>query len=65
MSAGFGFSFGNLIAGIKLIKTSIKAVKDARGASDDFAALTTEVATLEDVLEAIEEMKLDGSFSLI
>ena len=63
MSAGFGFSIGDLIAGIKLIKTSIQAVNDAKGASGDFAALINEVATLEDGLEAVEELQLEREFS--
>ena len=63
MSAGFGFSIGDLIAGIKLIKTSIEAVKNAKGASSDFAALVEEIASLEDGLEATEELYLEGGFS--
>ena len=63
MSAGFGFSIGDLIAGIKLIKTSIEAVKNAKGASGDFAALVEEIASLEDGLEAIEELNLEGELS--
>ena len=63
MSVGFGFSIGDLIAGIKLIKTSVEAVNGASNASSDFAALITEIATLEDGLEAIEEIQLEGKFS--
>lgn len=63
MSAGFGFSIGDLIAGIKLINSSVQAVNEAKGASADFAALGTEIATLEDGLEAIEELQLAGAFS--
>lgn len=63
MSVGFGFSIGDLIAGVKLIKTSIQAVSDAKGASGDFAALINEVATLEDGLEAVEELQLEREFS--
>ena len=63
MSAGFGFSIGDLIAGIKLIKTSIEAVKKAKGASDDFSVLINEVATLEDGLEAIEDLQAEDGFS--
>lgn len=63
MSAGFGFSIGDLIAGIKLIKTSIEAVNGAKGASGDFAAILAEIATLEDGLEAVEELQLEDNFS--
>ena len=64
MSAGFGFSIGDLIAGIKLIKTSIEAAKDVKSASNHFTSLIAEISTLEDGLEAIEELQLEGEVSM-
>lgn len=58
MSVGFGFSIGDLITSLKIIKDSIEAVKDTKGASADYAALSTEIASLQDAFEAIEDLPL-------
>jgi hypothetical protein len=60
MSVGFGFSIGDLVAGLKVIKDSVEAVKDTKGASADYAALVSEVASLQDGLEAIDELQLSS-----
>ena len=58
MSVGFGFSAGDLVAGLKVIKDAVEAVKDTKGASADYAALITEIASLEDGLGAIDDLQL-------
>ena len=63
MSAGFGFSVGDLLAGIRVFKDSIEAFSDTKGASADFVALVNEISTLQDGLEAIEELQADHDFS--
>lgn len=62
MSVGFGFSVGDILMGLKLIKQSIEALQDTKGSSADFKALGHEIDTLKDGLEAVEELKLDQRF---
>lgn len=64
MSAGFGFSIGDLIQGLKLIKQSIKALEDTRGSSADYQALSDEIHSLQDGLEAVEDLRLDQRLGL-
>lgn len=63
MSVGFGFSAGDLVAGLKIIKDSIEAVKDTKGASADYAALITEIGCLQDGFEAISDLRLGAQGS--
>lgn len=63
MSAGFGFSVGDLLAGIRIFKDSIEAFSDTKGASADFTALVGEISTLQDGLEAIEELRAEHECS--
>ncbi|KAL2041372.1 hypothetical protein N7G274_005754 [Stereocaulon virgatum] len=63
MATGFGFSIGDLFLGLKLIKDSIGAVNDLKGAAADYKALVTDITTLQDGLEAIEELQADQLFS--
>lgn len=58
MSVGFGFSVGDLVAGLKVIKDAVEAVKDTKGASADYAALVAEITSLQDGLEAINDLQL-------
>ncbi|KAL8949494.1 MAG: hypothetical protein Q9222_004403 [Ikaeria aurantiellina] len=62
MSAGFGFSVGDIVAGLKLIKQSIEALQDTKGSSADYQALKQEIDGLKDALVAIEDLKLDERF---
>ena len=62
MAAGFGFSVGDLIAGIRVFKESIEAFSNTKGASADFITLVNEISTLQDGLEAIEELQLVQNF---
>jgi hypothetical protein len=59
MAVPFGFSVGDLIAGISLIVTSIKAVQDGKGSSAQFQALTSELNSLRAGLGAILELGLE------
>ncbi|KAL9012544.1 MAG: hypothetical protein Q9173_002696 [Seirophora scorigena] len=59
MSAGFGFSVGDLVLGLKLIKQSIEALEDTKGSSADYQALSLEINSLKDGLEAVEDLRLD------
>ena len=63
MAVGFGFSVGDLLAGIRVFKDSIEAFNDTKGATADFAALVGEISTLQDGLEAIEELQAENNFS--
>ncbi|KAL8769526.1 MAG: hypothetical protein Q9209_004587, partial [Squamulea sp. 1 TL-2023] len=62
MSAGFGFSVGDIVGGLRLIKQSIEAVQDSKGSSADYQALIHEIDSLKDGLEAIEDLRLDQRF---
>lgn len=58
MAVGFGFSVGDLVTSLKLIKDSIEAVKDTKGAATDYAQLLAEISCLRDGFEAIEDLDL-------
>ncbi|KAL8928895.1 MAG: hypothetical protein Q9172_000733 [Xanthocarpia lactea] len=62
MAAGFGFSVGDIVAGLKLIKQSIEAVQDTKGSATDYQALSHEIDSLKDGLEAIEDLRLHQRF---
>ncbi|KAL8672808.1 MAG: hypothetical protein Q9168_002745 [Polycauliona sp. 1 TL-2023] len=62
MSAGFGFSVGDIVGGLKLIKQSIEAFQDTKGSSATYRALIHEIDSLKDGLEAIEDLSLDQRF---
>ncbi|KAL8712975.1 MAG: hypothetical protein Q9220_002835 [cf. Caloplaca sp. 1 TL-2023] len=63
MSAGFGFSVGDIVAGLKLIKQSIEALQDTKGSSADYQTLKQEIDSLKDALEAVADLQLDERFS--
>ncbi|KAL8807266.1 MAG: hypothetical protein Q9182_000771 [Xanthomendoza sp. 2 TL-2023] len=58
MSAGFGFSVGDIVAALKLIKQSVEALQDTKGSTADYQALSHEIDSLRDGLEAIEDLRL-------
>lgn len=60
MSAGFGFSTGDIIACLKLIKDSIDAVQDGKGAVAEYQSLIHEVDSLRDGLQALQELDLEA-----
>lgn len=64
MSAGFGFSAGDIVTALKLIKQSVEAIQDSKGSSAEYQALSHEIDSLKDGLEAVEDLKLDQRFGL-
>ena len=63
MAAGIGFSVGDIFTTFKLIKDSIDAIKDTKGASADYAALLTEIDCLQEGLKAIKDLQLNHNGS--
>ncbi|KAI4111499.1 MAG: hypothetical protein LQ338_008355 [Usnochroma carphineum] len=59
MSAGFGFSVGDIVAFLKLIKQSIEALQDTKGSTADFQGLSHDIDSLKDGLEAVADLKLE------
>ena len=57
MATGFGFSLGDIFLALKLIKDSIDAVTDSKGAAADFKALATEINGLQEGLRAIGDLQ--------
>ena len=56
MSVGFGFSVGDMIMAIGLIKTSIEAIRDSKAASEEYQLLAAELESLEAGLVAINKL---------
>ena len=50
MAAAFGFSVGDFVNGINLVKDVIKALKDSTGSSKEYLELIAELRTLESAL---------------
>ena len=63
MAVGFGFSMSDLFAALKIIKDSCEAVDDKKGAVADYASLASEIRSLWDGLEAVEEIVSDPDLS--
>ena len=63
MAVGFGFSMSDLFAALKIIKESIEAVNDKKGAAADYATLISEIGSLWDGLEAVDEIQSDPNLS--
>lgn len=61
MSAGFGFSAGDIVAGLKLIKQSIDALQDSKGSSSEFERLVREINSLEVSLDCVQDLNLDAT----
>jgi hypothetical protein len=59
MASAFGFSVGDLIAGISLIIKSINAVKEGTGSSAEYQAVTATLAQIKAELECLDKIKLD------
>ncbi|OIW31321.1 hypothetical protein CONLIGDRAFT_643310 [Coniochaeta ligniaria NRRL 30616] len=57
----FGFSAGDFIATITLIKDVVKALNDVSGARPAYQRLRTELATLDDALERIQSLETDSA----
>jgi len=63
MAVPFGFSIGDFIAGINIILTSVRAVRDGRGSAADYGALVSELESLEAGLSAIDNLRLQATAS--
>ena len=58
MPVPFGFSFGDMVGGISLVKDLIKALQDSGGAATDYRNLMSELYGLERALLAIKDLSL-------
>ena len=59
MTVPFGFSIGDVIAGIRVIKTTIDALHSTRGASKDYQQLSSALQTLNESLDTVRSIPLD------
>jgi hypothetical protein len=59
MAGAFGFSVGDLIAGLRLVYVSVGAVRGTSSVQTEYAALSSEVQTLLGALETIDELDLE------
>lgn len=55
---GFGFSVGDFIAGISLVKKLIRALNDAAGSRAAYRKLISELLSLEEALTDISKLRL-------
>ena len=62
MPVGFGFSVGDFIACLVLIRDSITALQDSKGPTASFQELIQEIDSLKDSLESITDLKLEEKF---
>ena len=58
MASGFGFSAGDIIAGIKLVKDLITAIQDSKGSSKEYLELISELRGLESALFGVKKLPL-------
>lgn len=63
MAVPFGFSFGDFVAGIGLIKDLVGALRDSGGSGEQFRAVLSELETLRTALEAIQTLDVDDSLT--
>ena len=63
MAVGFGFSVSDICMGLKIIKDSIGALNETKGATADYAKLLTEVQSLQDGLAAVQDLQEAGVLS--
>ncbi len=61
MAVGFGFSVSDICLAFKIVKDSVEAIDGKKGSAKDYADLVAEVTSLQDGLEAIDELLLDTS----
>ena len=58
MPVAFGFSIGDVIAGINLLIDSVKSLDSAHGAKADYQELGRELSSLNDALDGIQALSL-------
>ncbi|KAI9671289.1 MAG: hypothetical protein M1831_004197 [Alyxoria varia] len=61
MVVPFGFSAGDFVGGINLIRDIIKALESSAGASANYQELIRELYTLEYALKLVKDLKLDDA----
>lgn len=59
MSVGFGFSAGDVVAGINLMRNLKKSLKDGAGASAEYCGIIRDLSTLEEAFQLIQQLHLD------
>lgn len=59
MAVPFGFSVGDFIAALNLVKDVIDALQDSGGASEEYRELVNELYTLETALLEVKRVDLD------
>ena len=64
MPVGFGFSVGDFVAVLNLVRTVIEALKTAGGAKEDFQGLLRQLHALEKVLTRVRDIELDDEQDL-
>ena len=57
----FGFSVGDFISGINIVRDLIKALEDSTGSSSEYRNLITELYSLERALIEVRHLTLDES----
>ena len=57
MAVGFGFSVSDISAGLKIVRDSVVALDNKKGAAADYLKLVTEVQSLQDGLEAVQDLQ--------
>jgi hypothetical protein len=65
MPIGFGFSAGDFIAGIKLVKSAFEALSDARGAEAEYTKLRVTLDALGKAFDAADKVAAPHSRPLI
>lgn len=60
MAAALGFSFGDFVAGILLVKDLINALQESKGGKADYRNLMNDLYSLERALVAIKNLSLEG-----
>jgi len=64
VAPAFGFSIGDFIAAIHLVKKISIALKDSGGAADEYRSLYTELQQLQLVLEELRDLPTSSNASL-
>ena len=60
MSVGFGFSAGDFISGLLLVKDLIRALDNAAGSSTEYQGLCSELKSLEKALDLLSHSNLNA-----